>query len=263
MAPGTEKRAKVWTPPQAVQPGQILQPSFNVTALEELEGSPYLLSADGKGSVSCWDLSPYLGSYDPLLSFDAHDKGISQVLQLRSPRLPEVLEEALWSQSYAGSTAKAVGSTATGATQMSPKSSASKTTNKSKPPVQARSTWQQLLTEKTKTAKSWCSNLRSCSCCCKSRSLPVVRGNSAPRNHWLVATGGEDCRLVIWLLRQVRPKTPLEVAQISEWCCMCPISGLLELHDGFLAISFHTSRCTRRHSAGLREWIEILELENH
>lgn len=236
MAPGTEKRAKVWTPPQAVQPGQILQPSFNVTALEELEGSPYLLSADGKGSVSCWDLSPYLGSYDPLLSFDAHDKGISQVLQLRSPRLPEVLEEALWSQS-----SLAVGSTATGATQMSPKSSASKTTNKSKPPVQARSTWQQLLTEKTKTAKSWCSNLRSCSCCCKSRSLPVVRGNSAPRNHWLVATGGEDCRLVIWLLRQVRPKTPLEVAQISEWCCMCPISGLLELHDGFLAISFHTS----------------------
>ena len=114
-------------------------------------GSPYLLSADGKGSVTCWDLSPgsqfqksgktpnsinflilvagyggyepsihmaafwhcfkftiiscrfswrlpnwfhgwvissrfeitlrpFLGSYDPVLSFDAHDKGISQAV---------------------------------------------------------------------------------------------------------------------------------------------------------------------------------------
>ena len=120
---------------------------------EPTSGSPYLLSADGKGSVSCWDLScatqcskllsratghhscilqsstnrklvgknkhkqmiccslpslkgvvcpslcltdlrPHLRSNDPLLSFDAHDKGISQAPLLtansirRLPRAP-------------------------------------------------------------------------------------------------------------------------------------------------------------------------------
>lgn len=226
---GSEKSAKVWAPPQAVQPGQILQPSFNVTALEELEGSPYLLSADGKGSVSCWDVSPHLRSNDPLLSFDAHERKISQVLQLRSPRLPQVLEEALWNK-----TSAAAAATATGGTEVSPKST------KNKIPVQAKSTWRQLLTEKTKKT-SWWSGIPSCRscccCCCNKGNLPVVHGGP-PRSHWLIATGSEDKRLVIWLLREVSSTSPLEVAQISEWCSMFPISGLLELHDGLLAMSF-------------------------
>eukprot|EP00438_Fugacium_kawagutii_P008290 Skav228072 [mRNA] locus=scaffold52:118984:122494:+ [translate_table: standard] len=85
---------------------------------------------------------------------------------------------------------------------MSPRSTATTKTRRPKPPVQARSSWQKLLSEKTRES----SRSGSSGCCCwKSRgSLPVVRGNSAPRNHWLVATGSEDCRLVIWLLRQLR-----------------------------------------------------------
>eukprot|EP00434_Breviolum_minutum_P005174 symbB.v1.2.004561.t1/scaffold239.1/size255824/4 len=172
-----------------------------VTALEELEGSPYLLSADGKGSVSCWDVSPHLRSNDPLLSFDAHERKISQVLQLRSPRLPQVLEEALWNK-----TSAAAAATATGGTEVSPKST------KNKIPVQAKSTWRQLLTEKTKKT-SWWSGIPSCRscccCCCNKGNLPVVHGGP-PRSHWLIATGSEDKRLVIWLLREVSSTSPLE-----------------------------------------------------
>lgn len=218
-------------PPQAIQAGQTLQPSFNVTALAELEGSPFLLSADGKGSLSCWDVSPSVKSKEPFLIFEAHDAGINQVLQLKSRRLPEQLEEALWN----GEPAEAEPEEAP-AECASPKSSASP---KLKTTCQAKSHWRELVSPPPKKTSCWSRCCCCCCCCCSSNS-----GSNSGASHWLVATGSEDRRLVLWLFkRSAEPRSPcpLEVAQISEWTSLWPIADLVELHDGLLAMSFRQS----------------------
>lgn len=228
--------AKALEPPQAVQPGLVLHPSFNVTALAELEGSSYLLSADGKGAVCCWDVSPGTQSTEPVHVLQAHSEAISQALLLRSSRIPEALEELLWKGSDSSEVEAEVDSPKTKSTQASSRLASGVSTALSEAsgprPLQA-------VPSLRKPKKGGL--LQSCfSCCCRGQSF-----TSEP--HWLVATSSEDGRLVVWYFKPLPRKVPkagegiFEVSLISEWRSEAAITSCLELHDGLLAVGFKGS----------------------
>ncbi|CAE7397140.1 Tldc2 [Symbiodinium natans] len=219
--------AKALEPPQAVQPGLVLHPSFNVTALAELEGSPYLLSADGKGAVCCWDVSPGTQITEPVHVLQAHSDAISQALLLRSSRIPEALEDLLWKGESEGSQAEA---------DLSPKSKSTQAVSTA--PSEAAGPVPLKAVPSMKKPKRR-GLLQCCLCCCRGQSF-----KSGP--HWLVATSSEDGHLVVWYFKPLPRKTPkagegiFEVTLISEWQSesAAKITSCLELHDGLLAVGF-------------------------
>ncbi|CAE8675398.1 unnamed protein product, partial [Polarella glacialis] len=80
----------------ALVTGTVLNPSFDVLDLTELEGTSYILSADGRGFMSCWDISPRSGKNEPVHYFSAHDEKLTQVITLGGTRLPELIETTEW-----------------------------------------------------------------------------------------------------------------------------------------------------------------------
>eukprot|EP00931_Biecheleriopsis_adriatica_P060987 TRINITY_DN36648_c0_g1_i1.p1 TRINITY_DN36648_c0_g1~~TRINITY_DN36648_c0_g1_i1.p1 ORF type:complete len:1279 (-),score=235.12 TRINITY_DN36648_c0_g1_i1:8-3844(-) len=240
--------------PQAVQPGRVLRPNFDVYSLAELEGSPYLLSVDGRGATSCWDVSPATERKEPVHFFQAHKDAIHQVLVLKSHVLYEAIEvieenvrSGRWSTSSGAllqqvqSEAEAVGD-ATDVTAL-PKDPAA------------------LEVEPTKSSGSQAGQKRSlaerCLPCCCGRH-PFLRSQ-----HWLVATASEDGSVRVWRWRLLPARSraakdpafcPLEVDWIAEWVApgveTRPIKNCLELYDGQLAVSFKT--CNDVHLVDLK-----------
>eukprot|EP00930_Biecheleria_cincta_P015802 TRINITY_DN13053_c0_g2_i1.p1 TRINITY_DN13053_c0_g2~~TRINITY_DN13053_c0_g2_i1.p1 ORF type:complete len:1284 (+),score=172.17 TRINITY_DN13053_c0_g2_i1:89-3940(+) len=247
--------AQAVEPPQAVQTGRILKPSFNVVSLAELPGSSCLLSADSCGVISCWDITPTESKDQqaPIHLLNAHDDGIAQVLLLKSSHVAERFEEQRWetwatrraeedkTQSREDTSESATTVDTAGRRQIS--NSNAGTEEGDNPTGIPRGEKSEALHDVEDddgfpTKKGCCKTLLDCCfpCCIKSkRSL---------QPHWFVATAGEDGIVRIWRWKllgrsQADRKHQWQVDRVAQWVCSerLPIQHCLELHDGYLAVS--------------------------
>jgi len=250
--------------PQAVEPGFILKPTFNVVSVAELEGSSYLLSSDGKGYISCWDVSPDNENMSPIHYAPAHEEGVNQVLLLRSNRIPEVIEANEWDMEERRLLAKEKVKAKAKAkkSKVSPEKPGSKDT-----PLESRGEHDEEVAgaegeaigeglpevedeeeEEEENEQGRRSLLERC--------FPCLGMTTGIDNHWLVATAAEDGCVRIWRWRRV-PKRyfnqneeehcPLEVDFITEWKSepKAPVQKCLELYDGHLAVALKDSNDVR------------------
>lgn len=189
----------------------------------------------------------------PNYLLNAHDDGISQVLLLKSSRLAERLEEKRW-ETWAARRAAAeeakkgkkedLDIAALG--DAAEHRSISHTTP-AESEAEGHTAFRSELSEALNDVededdmprkKGCCKTLLDCCfpCCAKSdRSLDA---------QWFVGTAGEDGIVRIWrwkLLRnrQADSKHQWRVDRVAQWVCAekLPIQNLLELHDGYLAVS--------------------------
>lgn len=267
--------AQAVEPPQAVQTGLILKPSFNVVSMAELPGSSCLLSADSCGVISCWDITPTLSKEQqaPIYLLNAHDDGIAQVLLLKSSRIAERLEEKRWETWATRRLAEDCLPNSPSSTSGTAESScvdrvccfAQKKKKQSKVDTEDIADMQRSISSSNAgteegehsifrgersealhdvedndfpTKKGCCKTLLDCCfpCCAKSkRSLQA---------HWFVATAAEDGIVRIWRWKLLGSsladrKHQWQVDRVAQWVCSerQPIQHCLELHDGYLAVS--------------------------
>mmetsp|Transcript_87450 Transcript_87450/g.187612 ORF Transcript_87450/g.187612 Transcript_87450/m.187612 type:complete len:1260 (+) Transcript_87450:95-3874(+) len=242
-----------------LQTETILRPAYNVLSVAELTGSPYLLSGDGKGFISAWNVGPKRTSQtEPDHYFEAHRGEVNQIVLLKRNLLPEAIEENEWPEPEEG-----------------PKLPEGLKKRKAlEDPVQKRliedaAVAQQARQEELdfgpppegvvpRKAKAPPKRGLLASFC------PCLAGNGKPRlrnrkkkqtRHWLVATTAQDGALRVWRWRyampprgQQQPGGPvLEVDFIIEWAEESgkPVTNCIELYDGLLAVSVQGSADVR------------------
>mmetsp|Transcript_139529 Transcript_139529/g.256618 ORF Transcript_139529/g.256618 Transcript_139529/m.256618 type:complete len:1261 (-) Transcript_139529:86-3868(-) len=218
-----------------------LRPSYNILSLAELQGSPYLLSGDGKGFISAWDVvSNTRRTDDPEHYFEAHSGPVNDVISLRSGRLPELVEEYEWPRGDAGAKRQAFH---IGERRALESEAESEVPGRPGPSPRSEATGEPIMVdweEEEPQPKGFCGGLADKLCCCRRSSLFGPGRNKA--KHWLIATASEDGTVRVWRWRLIPTKhadvVPFEVDFITEWASDgdVPILRCMELYDGHLCL---------------------------
>lgn len=196
-----------------------LRPSYATLATAELEGSPYIISGDGKGFVATWELVS--GVSDHVHYFEAHDGPVTQIVPLRARRLAEVIEESTWPEDE----------------------SILVHCRRQSDGTRSLLRIDENLAEGRKDSRLGRRGVLSCLCCLKKRSGAPSGKASALGNHWLFATASEDGAVRVWRWRVATDSAAgdpgdLQVDFVTEWVSnkKASITALLEMQDGLLAV---------------------------
>lgn len=245
----------------------VLRPSYNILSLAELHGTSFVLSGDGKGFISAWDvhIKNRKNELDPEHYFEAHSGAINQVITLRSGRLPELVEEYEWPRGESEEKRQALNigdrgiDTAVGQGVLSPTGvpQLSDSPNPSPAAIFDAPGKESPLAEMMEREedvpqqprRSWLARKLSCCGRCFGQKRDKTR-------HWLIATASEDGTVRVWRWRLLpkghkhhdhdEPKL-FEVDFITEWASEddLPIVTCLELFDGHLVIALQGSADVR------------------
>eukprot|EP00443_Scrippsiella_acuminata_P129764 CAMPEP_0115571706 /NCGR_PEP_ID=MMETSP0272-20121206/85_1 /TAXON_ID=71861 /ORGANISM="Scrippsiella trochoidea, Strain CCMP3099" /LENGTH=1304 /DNA_ID=CAMNT_0003006275 /DNA_START=19 /DNA_END=3929 /DNA_ORIENTATION=- len=219
-----------------------MRPQYNIVALAELEGSPFVLTGDSKGCISAWSLSLGRSSEEPNHYFEAHTGAICNIIPLRTSRIPELIEEKEWPEDEAsGMTAAARAARRRRSANCHVSESEGK--DEGEDAVAAAEPVEVGPPKRASLAKRCCSWMFRRSNKNDKQPKAAPRGRENAR-HWLIATAAEDGAVRVWRWRIAIGQRRAEEANfdvdfVTEWVSEKeqPLSACIELYDGHLAVS--------------------------